>query len=179
MRDISLHVLDLIESSIRAGATVVAVALIEDPEHDSLEITVEDNAPGLHVAPETATDPFHTAHRGKRTGLSLLRAAAERAEGTVAISRSQLGGARVAASMSLGHTDRSPLGDLATTLASVVVTNPRIDLRCRIRMGARECIVRASDVASELPAGRRGGLEVALRLREKIRAGLSELAVIG
>ncbi len=180
MRDISLHVLDLIENSVRAGATVVAVTVVEDPARDTLTIAVEDNGPGFPVAAETALDPFYTTKEGKRTGLglSLLRAAAERAQGAITLARSGLGGAAVRATMSLSHVDRSPLGDLATTCSSVVFANPGIDLRCCLRVGDRERTIRAADVANELPLGQRRGLEVARRLRERIRAGLTELAVI-
>ena len=180
MRDISLHVLDLIENSIRVGATRVSVTVAEDPEQDLLEITVEDNGPGLDVATDTAADPFYTTKAGKRTGLglSLFRAAAERAEGELTISRSPLGGALVRATMWLSHIDRSPMGDLAATFSSVVLTNPQIDLTCTFRVGDRECVVRASDVATELPAGERGGLAVARKVRDRIRSGLSELEVV-
>ena len=47
MREISLHILDLIENAIRAGATVIAVAVEEEPDRDLLLIGVEDNGPGL------------------------------------------------------------------------------------------------------------------------------------
>ena len=180
MRDISLHVLDLIENSVRAGATVVSVTVAEEPDRDLLEIRVEDNGPGFAVPPDTAADPFYTTKAGKHTGLglSLFGAAVGRADGTLTLSTSPLGGASVKATMRLNHVDRSPLGDLAATLSSVVFTNPQVDLRCRFRVGDREWVVRAADVARELPVGERGGLAVARKVRERIRSGLSELEVV-
>jgi len=185
VRDLSLHILDLIENSIRVDATIVAVTVVEDPASDTLRIVVEDNGPGLSVPPETALDPFYTTKRGKRTGLglSLIHGAAQRAGGGVELSRSPLGGLAVAATMRLTHVDRSPLGDLAATFSSVVCTNPEVDLWCRFirrraaQDGDCECVVRSSDVEKELPARERCGLAVARRLAEKVREGLATVEI--
>lgn len=180
MRDLSLHILDLIENAIRAGASVVSVAVAESPARDRIEITLEDNGPGLHAAAETALDPFYTTKEGKRMGLglSLFHAAAERAGGEVTLAKSALGGLAVKATMKLNHIDRAPLGDLAATISSVVCTNPQIDLRCRLCVGERECKLRVLDVAKELLAGRRSGLAVARRVAERVREGLAAIEAV-
>jgi hypothetical protein len=174
-----LHVLDLIENSIRAGATVIAVSVEEEPKQDSLLVSVEDDGPGLHVPGETAVDPFFTTKEGKKTGLglSMLKFRAEQAGGWFRMERSSLGGLAVRASMPLSNVDRSPLGDLAATLASVVCTNPEIELRSRLRVGGREWAVSTADIARTLPVGGRGPIAVARRMRERITEGLTALHV--
>jgi len=178
--ELSLHILDLIENSVRANASTIAVTVEEKPEEDRWEITVEDNGAGLRVSPEQALDPFYTTKNGKRTGLglSLFQTSVEQAGGRVILDRSPLGGLAVKATMCLSHADRAPLGDLAATLASVVCTNPQLDLRCRYRAGGRECIVRAADVANELPADQRCGLAIARRVSERIKEGLESIKVM-
>ncbi|MCX5670826.1 MAG: ATP-binding protein, partial [Planctomycetota bacterium] len=138
---------------------------------DLLTITVEDNGPGITVPAEVITDPFYTTKSGKRTGLglALLKGAAERAGGRLAIGRSALGGALVEATMVLSHIDRSPMGDLAATLASVIVTSPDLDLRVRLSTNHSEALVRSTDVAAALPASARGGLEMAREMGEKVK----------
>lgn len=175
MRDLSLHILDVIENSIRAGASSIAVTLAEVPATDTLQVTVEDDGSGLSVPADAATDPFYTTKAGKRVGLglSLLGAAAEQAGGKLTVATSRLGGLAVTATMKLSHIDRTPLGDLAATLSSVVCTNPDVDLSCRMCVGEREFVVRAADVLKELPFGQRRGLAVARRLAERVRAGLA------
>ena len=181
MRELSLHILDLIENSILAGATAIAVGITEDAEADRLEVAVDDNGCGLSVTPEQALDPYYTTKAGKRTGLglSLFQAAAQQAGGSFTLGESALGGLAVRAVMQLGHIDRKPLGDLATTLSSVVCTNPHLELWCRITCGQRECAVRVSEVAREFSAAERCGLAVARRFSEKIRTGLATLNVEG
>lgn len=181
MREISLHILDLVENSIRAGARVIAVSLEEEPTQDCLSICVEDNGPGLPVSGETAADPFFTTKEGKRTGLglSLFKFRAEQAGGSFQLSRSSLGGLAVRASMPLSSVDRSPLGDLAGTLASVVCTNPGIELRSRLRVADREWDVSTADIARALPAGEHSGISLARRVRERVSEGLAVLKVTG
>jgi len=179
MRELSLHILDLIENSIRAGASTLMITLIEDEKRDLLKIIVEDDGPGLSVSPEVALDPFYTTKDGKRTGLglSLFRGAAEQAGGRLVLRESALGGLAVEATMQLNHPDRTPLGDIAATVSSVACTNPEIDLCCRFHVGGQECIVQVSDVAKEFPIGRRSGLAVARRVSERIKAGLEAVGV--
>jgi len=55
--------------------------------------------------------------------------------------------------MPLSHVDRSPLGDLAATLASVVCTSPGVELRSRLRVGSREWNVSTADIMRGLPVG--------------------------
>ena len=177
MRELSLHILDLIENAIRAGASVISVAVAEHADEDMLEIVVEDNGPGLGVPPEEATNPFFTTKNGKRVGLglSLFRATAEQAGGHLAIGKSPLGGVSVRTTMQLSHIDRRPLGDLAATLSSVVCTNPHLDLWCRVGSGDDEYVVRASDVAKEFCANDRCGLAIARRVSEEIKTGLASM----
>ena len=49
MRDLSLHILDLMENAICADASVISVTVAEHPQQDTLEIVVEDNGRGLWV----------------------------------------------------------------------------------------------------------------------------------
>ena len=132
MHDLSLYLLDILENSVRAGATVIATTIVADHAADELSIRVEDDGPGLPVEPEQALDPFFTTKSNKKTGLglSLFRQAAEAAGGGLSVARSDgLGGVCVTAWMSLADVDRPPLGDVAASIATMVVTNPEIEFR--------------------------------------------------
>jgi hypothetical protein len=177
LRELSLHILDLIENAIRAGATTIGVAVEEEPERDLMLISVEDNGPGLSVSAETAADPFYTTKEGKKTGLglSLMKFRVEQAGGRFRLDRSALGGLAVRAELPLSSVDRSPLGDLAATLASVVCTNPEVELRSRLRVGERRWEVSSTEISRMLPAGSRGSIALARRMKERIMEGLSAL----
>jgi hypothetical protein len=204
MRELSLHVLDLIENAVRAGAGIVAVAVEEDREWDLLRLIVEDDGPGLSIHESQATDPFCStkaakacrgaAVRGREDiglGLSLLRFRCEQAGGELSLGRSLLGGLAVQATFRFSHVDRSPLGDLASTLSGVVATNPGIELRLRLRCDTQEWRLSSLEAAHGLVAARPGRpgagapatmadanpLAVAERVREQIIEGLQALRI--
>jgi len=187
LRELSLHILDLIENAIAAGATVVAVEIAVEPEWDQMRITVEDNGPGLSVPVERAMDPFYTTKKGKKTGLglSLFRFRIEQAGGELALERSPLGGLAVRATLRLAHVDRNPLGDLASTLSSVLATSTQLELRLRIRVKERARVVVSSEVARELVASDGSSLDaeslsrlsVARQMYRKIKEGLEALEI--
>ena len=152
MRELSLHILDLIENAITAGASRVAVEIAQETERDLMRIVVEDDGPGLSVSAERAMDPFYTTKNGKKTGLglSLFRFRIEQTGGELVLDRSALGGLAVRATLSLVHVDRNPVGDLAATISSVAATNPQLDLSLCMRIDGREQVVESSEVARQL-----------------------------
>ena len=93
MHDLSLYLLEMLENSVRAGAAVVATGLTVDQARNVLELTVDDDGRGLTVSAEQALDPFYTTKDGKKTGLglSLFKAEAEAAGGTLTIGPSEIG----------------------------------------------------------------------------------------
>jgi anti-sigma regulatory factor (Ser/Thr protein kinase) len=154
LHDLSLYLLELLENSVRAGATVVATRIVADRDADALTISVEDDGRGLPVAPEQALDPFFTTKTGKRTGLglSLFRQEAEAAGGRFEIGGSALGGTAVTARMSLDNVDRPPLGDVATTLTTMAMTNPDVEFHVELVHGRQRVALQGDDVRRRHPA---------------------------
>ena len=153
MHDLSLYLLDILENSVRAGATVISTTIVADRAADELTIAVEDDGPGLPVKPEQALDPFYTTKSNKKTGLglSLFRQAAEAAGGSLTVGRSdELGGVHVSATMSLVNVDRPPLGDIAASIATMVVTNPEIEFRVDVTDGGTRATLRGPEVPQRL-----------------------------
>jgi len=179
MRELSLHVLDLMENSISAGAGTISLTVAQDRTRDLLKIVVEDDGPGLTVPSETALDPFYTTKNSKRTGLglSLFRSTVEQAGGQLTVRQSALGGLAVEATMQWSHVDRVPIGDIAASVCSVVCTNPELDVVCRFAAGDEQRLIRVSDVAQELPLGNRNGLAVARRVSARIQNSIETLGI--
>ena len=130
MHDLSLYLLELLENSIRAEATHIAVGFAADRASDRLRLTVDDDGTGLKIEPDEVLDPFYTTKKDKKTGLglSLLKAEAETAGGYLTIGPSPtLFGVRVETEMVLSHIDRTPIGDVGDSIMVMEVTNPEID----------------------------------------------------
>src|SRR5574341_535774 len=98
MEDLSLHVLDVAENSIRAGARSIEIDLVEDRKKDLLTLRITDDGEGMDEATgRRATDPFFSTKEGKKAGLglALLSQAAEEAGGRVVVESEKGRGTRV------------------------------------------------------------------------------------
>ncbi len=115
MRELSLHITDIIENSLSAGATLVEVEIIEDTLGDTLIMKVKDNGSGIEPQLlKNIKDPFSTTRSTRKVGLgiSLLEATCLRCEGGLDITSKVGVGTIVCASMKYSHIDRAPLGPM-------------------------------------------------------------------
>ncbi|MFC1691920.1 ATP-binding protein [Candidatus Latescibacterota bacterium] len=138
MRDLSLHIIDIAENSIRAGADLIEIILAEDEKNDRLTVEVIDNGKGMN--PEIlkkASDPFYSGKDGKRIGLglSMLAQAAREADGEMEISSTPGQGTKVKAVFRSSHPDLKPIGEMAATVQALVVGNSEIDFVFEYRRG--------------------------------------------
>ena len=138
MKDLSFHIMDIVENSIRAEAKLIGISLVEDLENDLLTLQIEDDGKGMD--PETlqrASYPFFTTKPGKRIGLglALLAQATREAEGKFEISSRPETGTRIRATFSRSHPDRKPLGDMYATLETLVAGHRGVDFLYEHRRG--------------------------------------------
>ena len=131
MRELSLHILDVLQNAREAGSRVVWLTIDENSSEDRLTIEVKDNGPGMEAEDmRKVTDPFFTTRTPRHVGLGLplFAAAAERCNGGLQLEGSPGQGVRVMASFQYGHIDRAPLGDMTRTLLSFLMGEPSCDL---------------------------------------------------
>ena len=126
MRDLSLHLLDLAQNSITAGADLVTVRLTL-AEDGMLTMELEDDGKGM--SPELlarVTSPFATTRTTRKVGLGIprMKENAEKAGGTFTLESTEGKGTKLTASMDTGNIDCLPPGDLSGTLLSLMLTNP-------------------------------------------------------
>ncbi|HMD85106.1 MAG TPA: ATP-binding protein [Terriglobia bacterium] len=132
MEDISLHILDIAENALRAGAKNVFVRLAQSKRDDRLVLEVTDDGEGMNdEARIRSVDPFYTTKRGKRVGLGLplLAQAAEEAGGELEVQSAPGKGTKVIATLGLSHIDRKPLGNIKETLQCLRATHPEVCFR--------------------------------------------------
>jgi hypothetical protein len=130
LRELSLHILDIAENGITAGAGCIQILVNEARKEDLLTIVIEDNGRGMPVEKlKSPADPFITTRTTRRVGLglSLLEAAARRCDGKLEIESEAGRGTRVVATFGYNHIDRAPLGDMAATITTLIMGNPQID----------------------------------------------------
>jgi anti-sigma regulatory factor (Ser/Thr protein kinase) len=125
MKDLSLHILDIVENAIEAGARKVRIFVEENVKKNILFIKIEDD--GIGMDKKTATevlDPFFTTKRSKNVGLGLpmLAQSAREAEGDLRIESEKGKGTTIIAEFKYDHIDRRPLGNLVDTLLAIIAT---------------------------------------------------------
>ena len=127
MKEISLHLLDIAENSIEAGAKNIQVIVKENMEQDRLSAFIQDDGRGMDKDTITKViDPFVTSRTTRKVGLGipLLKAAAESCNGCFNIQSEQGKGTLVEVHFQLSHIDRMPLGDLSSTFLALLVSYP-------------------------------------------------------
>lgn len=130
MKEISLHILDIVQNSIVAGADLIALTITEDTEKDILEFSVTDNGKGMsEELVKRVIDPFVTGRTTRKVGLGipLLKHACEATGGSICIDSVLGEGTTLTARFAHSHIDRQPLGDMAQTMYPLIITNPEID----------------------------------------------------
>ena len=153
MEDISLHILDIVENSIAAGANRVEIRVIEDTRKDILSVEIRDNGKGMsEEVLENAVDPFYTTRTTRRVGLglSLLSQSAKEAEGDMTIKSKEDEGTTIYAYFKHSHIDRKPLGNMAETLIVLIAGNPDIDFLYEHRLNNRAYSIDTKDIREEL-----------------------------
>ncbi|MHB1296381.1 MAG: ATP-binding protein [Anaerolineae bacterium] len=178
MRELSLHVLDIVENALEAGASRVCIEIDEDSRRNRLAICVTDNGRGMSAETlQRLADPFFTTRTTRPVGLGipLLRAAARRCNGDLTIT-SQLGkGTQVKAEFERDHIDRAPLGDMKSTLLGVILSNRTCDILYQHRVDERAFTFDTAEIRKELGDVPLAHPRVRAWLEEFLTEGLAEL----
>ena len=129
MREIALHLLDIAENSVAAQSHNIRIAVYENLQSDLLSASVTDDGRGMdEMTARQVLDPFYTTRTTRKVGLGipLLKLAAEMSGGGLNLVTEPGKGTKVEATFRHSHIDRMPLGDLAATFLSLLVSYPHI-----------------------------------------------------
>ena len=126
MRELSLNILDIAQNSIAAGASLTEILVEENTTEKTLLIGIYDNGKGMtEEQVRNVQDPFFTTRTTRKVGMGipLFKMAAEQTGGSFSI-KSQPGvGTRVEARFKTDSIDFTPLGDMSSTIATIVCMN--------------------------------------------------------
>jgi K+-sensing histidine kinase KdpD len=72
MKDLSMHILDIVQNSVRASAGLINIEIIEDPGKDIYRICITDNGSGMdNETLEKVVSPFYTSRTTRKVGLGI------------------------------------------------------------------------------------------------------------
>lgn len=130
MKELSLHILDIMQNSIAAGASEIQLDLVENAEEDVLSFRITDNGKGMSESMvKQVMNPFVTGRTTRKVGLGipLLKAAAELTGGGISLSSKEGVGTVIEARFGYRHIDRQPLGNMAETMLGLITSYETID----------------------------------------------------
>ena len=177
MREIALHILDIAENSISAGADRIRISINENLKDDLLMIEIEDNGKGMDAATlARVTDPFVTSRSTRKVGLGLpfFKAAAEACEGGLAIQSEPGKGTTVTVRFKHSHIDRMPLGDLCSTLLTLIIGTPDVHWLFEYRKNEETFVFDDEPIKEILADVPLSDPAVMKFIRETIQAGIAD-----
>ena len=179
MEDLSLHILDIGENSIAAGASCIQVTINENTEENTLFLKIQDNGTGLDEdTRKKVLDPFYTTKGTRRIGLGLpmLAQAAREADGELTLRSEEGKGTTVLARFVLDHIDCKPLGNIAETLIALIAAKGlKVDILYRHFKNGKDFLFDTREVKEGLQDVPITNPEVLNFLRESIKNGLKDL----
>ncbi len=129
MEELALHIMDILQNSLAAGARKIELVINEDMDRDLLKVRVKDDGRGMTAKElKWVQDPFYTTKQGGKVGLGIpmFKWVAEHCDGYFSLDSSPGKGTVLEAAFGLSHIDRPPMGDLAGTLFALIVSNPEV-----------------------------------------------------
>ena len=178
MTELSLNVLDIVQNSIQAGASFIEVTILINTSSDCLTICIKDNGCGLTKEQlHTVEDPFFTTRTTRRIGLGIpfFKHAAQICGGSFHIDSCVGKGTTVIASLGLSHIDRMPLGDITTTMHTLITFHPELDYLYTYIMDNRQFSLDTREFRKILGDITFSAPEVSIYIREYLLEGKQDV----
>ncbi len=178
MRDLSLHLMDIIQNSISADAARIDIRILVNSAQDELKIEVTDNGRGMDKELlAKVSDPFSTTRTTRRIGLGipLFRASAQRTGGDLTVDSDKGKGTTVTALLKIRNIDRPPLGDIAETVVNVIAAKPEIQWNLFLDNIKEEFVFDSNEVKSRLGDVPINQFEVLTWIKEFINEAITRI----
>ncbi len=178
MDDLSLHILDVAENSIQAGAKNIEIIIKENTKKDILTIEINDDGKGIDEGMlKEIQNPFTTSRTTRKVGLGIpfFKEAAEMSDGKFFISSAKGKGTKVKAEFKHSHIDRKPMGDIVETLIALILRADKSDILYYHKVNGRSFIFRTKDLKYQLKVDDLRQVNLLNNLKEILRQKISEL----
>lgn len=178
MLELAAHILDIAENSVRAGASLVEITVMEDEENNLFSIEISDDGSGMTEEEiKKAFDPFYTTKKVRRVGLGipLLSDAAQRAGGNLSLDSIKGKGTDLKVTFQLNHIDRQPLGDIVSTLIILIAGNCDVDFLFKYSKNNRIFKMDTRDIRKEIDDIPMNHPEILKYIRGVLEEGINEI----
>lgn len=178
MNELSLHILDIVQNSIKADASLIKIIINEDHSLNDYTIIIEDDGHGMDKQTlSTVSDPFYTTRTTRKVGMgtSLLKMACELSEGSFTIDSEQGKGTKVIANFKHDHIDRAPLGEIEETLSILILNDKNIDIYYEHNVDDNQYLFDTREVRQALEGIPLSNFDVIMWIKNNIKEGINTL----
>ncbi|SKC64388.1 ATP-binding protein [Maledivibacter halophilus] len=178
MRELSMHILDIAQNSIVAGASEIQIIIDENLKEDTLTISIKDNGKGMDEEKLIkVTNPFFTSRTTRKVGLGIpmFKASAEGCEGSFRIESTKGKGTYVEAIFKHSHIDRAPLGNIADTMVVLISSDINIDFIYKHIKNNKEYVINTKEIKDILGEVSINNIDVLQWIKNNIIDGLNDL----
>lgn len=175
--EISLHILDIVQNSIKAGADLIEIRISVHTDTKSIRVNIRDNGCGMSQEQLAACEnPFFTSRTTRKVGLGIpfLKQSAECTGGTFFISSCEGQGTDIEAEYRMDHIDCIPIGDINATIYSLVIMNEAIDFLFQYQVDTRQFVFDTREVRSMIGGISFGSIEIASFIKEFLEENKKE-----
>lgn len=181
MKEISMHILDIVMNSIKAEATLIEIFIEDSILNNWLKVTIKDNGKGMDdVMINLATDPFFTTRTTRKVGLGLpmLKENCERCGGYLRI-KSKLGeGTTIECCFEKDNIDRAPLGNMGDTIMTIINSLCNCELIYNHKTDEGSFVLSTADIKDVLDGGPINANEVLLWIRDYVNENIINISNI-
>jgi hypothetical protein len=180
MRELSLHILDIVQNSIAAEAKNIYIEIYEESSSNIFRITITDDGKGMDEETLNRVNNSFISSRTTRKigmGIAIFRAAAEIAGGSLVVRSSPGKGTTVTAAFERNNVDRMPLGDIAETIIVLIMRAKDIEYTYHHIYNGRDFIFSTNnikEIIEDLPID---NYEILQYIKKYINENLMELGV--
>jgi hypothetical protein len=178
MKTLSDHILDIVQNSISANATLIEIIVEEDKKKDLCILRIIDNGCGMNKEMlEQATNPFFTTRKTRKVGLglSLLKQNAEMANGNLKIMSELNKGTEVEATFQHSNIDRPELGDVWNTFYLTMLGNKNIEFVYRHKTNNGEFEISSNEIKNSIEGVSMQQPEIREAITDLIRNNIKDI----
>ena len=182
MKELSLNILDITENSTKAKAELIGIDIIED--NSTLTIKITDDGTGMtEEVLLSVANPFYTTRTTRKVGMGipLFRLAAEQTGGSLSIESKHIDefpdthGTTVTAVFNKNHIDFTPLGDVISTITTLIQGHPKVDFVFSHKINEYSVTLDTREIRAVLDDVPLDTYEVILWIKDNLEEQYSEL----
>ncbi len=178
MKNISEHILDIVQNSIRAKADKIEILISETNQEINIQIT--DNGMGMgKTTLQKVNDPFFTTRTTRKVGLGvpLLNQHAEQSGGWLKILSEKGKGTKLTAKFLKNNIDCLPMGDIYTSIALLISGNPEQNIIFKYNKNDKQYSISSMEIKEILEDVPLNNPKVANFLKDMIKENLEDINV--